>query len=71
MGSAEYDGIIIGSGHNSLVLQAYMGRAGLKTLTIERLPIAGGGMTTMEDPRCPGFYHNTHGFFCRAITQMP
>ncbi len=27
--SAEYDGILLGAGHNSLVLQAYLGRAGL------------------------------------------
>jgi hypothetical protein len=25
----EYDGIILGTGHNSLVLQAYMARSGL------------------------------------------
>ena len=31
-----YDGIILGSGHNSLVLQAYLGRAGLKVLCLER-----------------------------------
>ena len=31
-----YDGIIIGAGHNGLILQAYLGKAGLKTVTIER-----------------------------------
>ena len=25
----------------------------------------------MEDPRQPGFLHNTHAFFQRAITAMP
>jgi phytoene dehydrogenase-like protein len=68
---AEYDGIIIGAGHNSLILQAYLGRAGLKTLCIERRQVAGGGLSTVEDPRHPGFLHNTHAFFQRAITTMP
>jgi phytoene dehydrogenase-like protein len=67
----EYDGIIIGAGHNGLILQAYLGKAGLKTLCIERRPVAGGGLSTLEDPRHPGFLHNTHAFFQRAITTMP
>ena len=28
-------------------------------------------MSTLEDPRHPGFLHNTHAFFQRAITAMP
>jgi phytoene dehydrogenase-like protein len=67
----NWDGIIIGAGHNALVLQAYLGKAGLKILSIDRRHIAGGGLSTMEDPRRPGFLHNTHAFFQRAITQMP
>lgn len=66
-----YDGIVLGSGHNGLVLQAYMCRAGLKVLCLERRDVAGGGLATMEDPRHPGFLHNTHSFFHRAIDQMP
>jgi phytoene dehydrogenase-like protein len=70
-GAGEYDGILLGAGHNSLILQAYLGRAGLKTLCLERRAVAGGGLTTVEDPRRPGFLHNTHSFFHRAITQAP
>ena len=66
-----YDGIIIGAGHNALVLQSYLGKAGLRTLCVERRAVAGGGLATMEDPRHPGFLHNTHAFFQRAITEMP
>lgn len=66
-----WDGIIIGAGHNALVLQAYLGKAGLKVLSIDRRHVAGGGLSTMEDPRRPGFLHNTHAFFQRAITAMP
>jgi phytoene dehydrogenase-like protein len=68
---AEYDGIIIGAGHNGLILQAYLGKAGLKTLCIERRHVAGGGLSTVEDAHHPGFLHNTHAFFQRAITAMP
>ena len=65
-----YDGIILGAGHNSLVLQAYLSKAGLKVLCIERHQNAGGGLTTMEDPKHPGFLHNTHSFYHRALIQM-
>ena len=67
----EYDGIILGSGHNSLVLQAYLCRAGLDVICLERRDVAGGGLATIEDPRYPGFLHNTHSFYHRAITHMP
>ena len=67
----DYDLIVLGAGHNGLILQAYLCKAGLKVLAIDRAPIAGGGLTTIEDPRYPGFLHNTHAFFHRAITAMP
>jgi len=66
-----YDGIILGAGHNGLILQAYLGKAGLKTLAIERRAAPGGGLSTIEDPRRRGFLHNTHAFFLRAVTAMP
>jgi phytoene dehydrogenase-like protein len=66
-----YDGIILGAGHNSLILQAYLGKAGLKVLALERRGVVGGGLSTLEDPRYPGFLHNTHAFFQRAVTAMP
>jgi phytoene dehydrogenase-like protein len=64
-----YDGILLGAGHNSLVLQAYLGRAGLRTLALERNAAFGGGLLTEQDAL--GFRHNTHSFFHRAITHMP
>ncbi len=64
----NYDGIIIGSGHNSLVLQASLCKAGLDVLCIER---AARGIIRMEDPRNPGFLYNTHSFYHRLLSQMP
>jgi phytoene dehydrogenase-like protein len=66
-----YDGIILGAGHNSLVLQAYLCMAGLRVLCLERGSMAGGGLSTVEDPKHPGFLHNTHSFYHRALNQMP
>lgn len=69
--SNSYDGIIIGAGHNALVLQAYLSRCGLRILSIDRAATAGGGLTTEENARLPGFWHNLHSFFHRALTAMP
>ncbi|MBT3603704.1 MAG: NAD(P)/FAD-dependent oxidoreductase [Candidatus Latescibacteria bacterium] len=66
-----YDGIILGAGHNSLILQAYLGQIGLSTLCLERSDKPGGGLSTVEDPRHPGFLHNTHSFFHRGVTHLP
>jgi len=68
---SEYDGIILGSGHNGLVLQAYLCRAGLKVLCLERNDTAGGGLRTEQLPGGSGFHHNTHSFYHRALTRMP
>lgn len=69
--SSKYDGVILGTGHNALVLQAYLSRSGLRTLSIDRADVAGGGLRTEANPRHPGFLHNTHSFFHRAVTAMP
>jgi len=65
----EYDGIVLGSGHNALILQAYLGLAGLRTVCLERRLVAGGGLATTVDAM--GFRHNTHSFYHRALTAMP
>ena len=65
------DAIVLGAGHNGLILQAYLARAGLDTLAIERRSKSGGGLTVLEDPLHPGLIHNSHAFFLRAITGMP
>ena len=47
------DVIVIGGGHNGLVCGAYLARAGLKTLVLERREIFGGAAVTEEFS--PGF----------------
>jgi len=36
--TTSYDGIILGAGHNGLILQAYLGKAGLKALAWPTVP---------------------------------
>jgi phytoene dehydrogenase-like protein len=67
----DYDAIILGAGHNALILASYLGKAGLRTLVLERAAVAGGGLATLEYPPHSGFRHNVHAFFQRAITAMP
>ncbi len=69
--STNYDGVILGAGHNALVLAAYLARSGLRVIVLDRALAPGGGLITEENPRFPGFFHNTHSFFHRAITAMP
>ena len=48
-----YDAVIIGGGHNGLVSAAYLARAGLKTLVLEKRHLLGGAAVTEEI--FPGF----------------
>ena len=43
-----YDAIVIGGGHNGLVTAAYLGKAGLRTLVLERRETLGGAAGTSE-----------------------
>ena len=49
----RYDAVIIGGGHNGLISAAYLARAGLKTLVLEKRYILGGAAVTEEI--VPGF----------------
>src|ERR1700732_4743960 len=44
----SYDAIVIGAGHNGLTAAAYLARAGLSTLVLERRDIVGGCCVTEE-----------------------
>ncbi|MCP4692232.1 MAG: NAD(P)/FAD-dependent oxidoreductase, partial [Desulfobacterales bacterium] len=43
-----YDAIIVGGGHNGLTAAGYLGKAGLKTVVLERRPVVGGSVVTEE-----------------------
>jgi phytoene dehydrogenase-like protein len=65
-----YDGIIIGAGHQGMVLGSYLARAGLKILLVDRRLDYGGGLCTKEVTQ-PGFYHNLHSINHFEISNTP
>jgi phytoene dehydrogenase-like protein len=56
----SYDAVIVGAGHNGLVCGAYLGRAGLKVLVVERSDRIGGACVTEE--LFPGFRISTASY---------
>ncbi len=59
-GSAAYDVVIIGAGHNGLTCAGYLARAGLSVKIVERRPIAGGAAVTEEFH--PGFRNSVYSY---------
>lgn len=55
--NADYDVIIIGAGHNGLVCAAYLAKAGLDVLVLEKRGVVGGAAVTEEFH--PGFRNST------------
>jgi phytoene dehydrogenase-like protein len=58
--SATYDLIVIGGGHNGLVTAAYLARAGVKVLVLERREVLGGACVTEE--LWPGYKVSTAAY---------
>jgi len=56
----RYDAVIIGGGHNGLISAAYLARAGLKTLVLEKRHVLGGAAATEEI--VPGFRFSTFSY---------
>ena len=55
-----YDAIVVGAGHNGLVSGAYLAKAGLRTLILERRHLVGGAAITEE--LLPGFSFTTFSY---------
>ena len=52
-----FDVVVAGAGHNSLVCAAYLARAGMRVLVLERAQRIGGDTST-EEVTLPGFRHD-------------
>jgi phytoene dehydrogenase-like protein len=63
---ADYDAIIVGSGHNGLAASLVLSRAGWKVLVVEGSDVPGGASKSRE-LTLPGYIHDVHaaniGFF--------
>src|SRR3989304_3866632 len=64
-----YDALIIGAGHNGLVTAAYLARAGLRVLALERRPVVGGSCVTEEV--WPGYRVSTAAYLCGLLQPRP
>jgi phytoene dehydrogenase-like protein len=64
---SSHDVIIIGGGHNGLVTAAYLARAGLKTLVLERREMLGGCAVTEEI--WPGFRISTGAYLTSLLQE--
>ena len=65
----QFDIVIAGAGHNSLITAAYLGKAGFSCLVLEARPVIGGNTMT-EELTLPGFLHDTcsttHAIFMQS-----
>src|SRR5438876_674947 len=62
---ASMDAVIVGGGHNGLVAAAYLAKAGLRVLVLERRSIVGGACVTEEIH--PGFRASTLAYTCGLL----
>src|ERR1700678_3508235 len=64
---SSYDVVIVGGGHNGLVCAAYLARAGLRTLVLERRHLVGGAAVT-EEP-WPGYRVSTASYVVSLLPE--
>jgi len=62
---ARYDAIVVGAGHNGLVAAAYLARAGLRVLAIERSDVVGGAC--VSEAAWPGWTVSVAAYVCSLL----
>lgn len=70
MSEHEFDAVIVGAGHNSLVLGNYLARCGLSVVLLERKLEAGGGLIS-EELTVPGYWNNTASYLFDECSIQP
>jgi len=68
--TADHDVIVIGAGHNGLIVAAYLAKAGLDVCVVERNDFIG-GCTNTREVTLPGFKHDTMGAVNGSILSNP
>jgi len=61
----KYDAIVIGAGHNGLTNAAFLAKAGLRVLMLERNPYIGGATVSREI--YPGFLYSNCSYVCSLL----
>ena len=61
----KYDAIVIGGGHNGLTCGAYLAKAGLRTLVLERREVIGGAAVSQEI--VPGFTFSVFSYLMSLL----
>jgi phytoene dehydrogenase-like protein len=61
----NYDAIVVGAGHNGLTNAAYLARAGLKVLVLERMPWIGGAAISLEIEK--GWMYSNCSYVCSLL----
>ena len=67
---AEYDVVVIGAGHNGLIVAGYLAKAGVSVCVVEKADFVGGAVNTLEVTK-PGFKHDTGGTWHGLIQSNP
>src|SRR5262245_46069822 len=65
MSFTQSNAVIIGAGHNGLITAAYLARAGLKVIVLERREVIGGASVTEEV--WPGYKVSTLSYLCSLL----
>jgi phytoene dehydrogenase-like protein len=65
---SRYDAVVVGGGHNGLVCAAYLSRAGMKTVVLERRHLVGGAAVTEEV--WPGFGVSTASYVVSLMSDV-
>lgn len=62
---SRYDAIVVGAGHNGLINAAYLAKAGLRVLLLERNPWIGGAAVSRE--LYPGWKYSNCSYVCSLL----
>ena len=63
----NYDAIVIGAGHNGLTNAAYLAKAGLDVVLLEKNDFIGGASCTQESH--PGWQYSSYSYVCSMMRQ--
>src|SRR3954454_7498723 len=64
----RYDAVVVGGGHHGLVCAAYLARASMKTLVLERRHLLGGAAVSEEV--WPGFKVSTASYVVSLMSDL-